>query len=79
MKNMLANFLLFLASIVSTALIYAFVMWSLDKGSEIFGRQSAIGDFFEKSGFWLSHFGFGLIIFPVLVILVYLLLRRLFS
>ncbi|MBA1331624.1 hypothetical protein QQ73_10935, partial [Candidatus Endoriftia persephone str. Guaymas] len=57
MKKMLTNILLFLAAIGVTALFYALTMWLLDKGSEVFGRQSVIGDLFEKSGFWLSHLG----------------------
>ncbi len=76
MKKMLTNVLLFLAAIGVTALFYALIMWLLDKGSEVFGRQSVIGDLFEKSGFWLSYFGFGLIIFPVLVIVVFWMFRK---
>ena len=76
MKKMLTNILLFLTAIGATALFYALTMWLLDKGSEVFGRQSVIGDLFEKTGFWLSHLGFGLIIFPVLVIVVFWMFRK---
>lgn len=79
MKKMMMNVLLLLAAIGVTALFYTLVMWLLDKGSEVFGRQSVIGDFFEKAGFWLSHFGFGLIIFPILVIVAFLVLRKWFG
>lgn len=79
MKNMTVNVLLLLASIGVTALYYTLVMWLLDKGSEVFGRQSVIGDLFEKVGFWLSHFGLGLIIFPILVIVAYMVLRKWFG
>jgi len=76
---MIKNLVLLLAAIGVVTLFYALVLWLLDKGSEIFGHQSFIGVFFEKTGFWLSHFGFGPIIFPIFVILAFLVLRKWFG
>lgn len=79
MKRMLGYVLLFLFAIGATALFYAMIMWMLDKGSEVFGRQSYIGNILEKSGFCLSHLGFGVLIFPILVIVVFWILRKWFG
>lgn len=77
MKKVFGTLILISLSVGITYLLYSGVMWLLDKGSEILGRESVVGNFFEKALFWLSHLGFGLIIFPALVAFVFFVLRKL--
>ena len=76
MKRVMTNIVLFIASVGITYLAYAGIMWVLDKGSQTLGRGSPIGNIFEKLLFWLSHLGFGLIIFPILALLIFFVLRK---
>ena len=79
MKRVMKNLILFLASVGITYLVYAVMMWLLDKGSQFLGRESALGNIFEKLLFWLSHLGLGLIIFPILVVLMFFLLKKIWG
>ena len=79
MKKILGILIVLSLSIGITYLLYVAVMWLLDKSSEILGRESALGDFSEKALFWLSHLGFGFVIFPTIVGLVYFILQRLWG
>lgn len=77
MKRVFGTFILISLSVGITYLLYSGVMWVLDKGSEILGRESVVGNYFEKALFWLSHLGFGIIIFPSLVVLVFFIFQKL--
>jgi hypothetical protein len=77
MKKVFGILILISLSVGTTYLLYSGVMWLLDKGSEILGRENVVGNFFEKALFWLSHLGFGLIIFLALVVLVFFILQKL--
>ena len=79
MKKLMKNLLLFISAIGITYIGYAGIMLLLDKGSQALGRESAFGNTLEKLLFWLSHLGFGLILFPLLTLLVFFLLYKQFG
>jgi len=76
MKRLLQYFLLLIASVGITYLAYAIMMWGFHKASEFFGVSSTSGKFFGHLYVSLSHLGFGLVIFPVLVVIVFFLLKK---
>lgn len=79
MKKLMKSLFLLIAAIGITYFVYAGIMWALDKGSQALGRSSAVGNVLEKLLFWLSHLGFGLIIFPLLASLVFFFLYKHFA
>jgi len=78
MNPIIKKLLLALVSILLAYLSYSLLIWGLDIGSSYFGLQSAIGSIIEKSLFWLSHFGLGLIMLPVIAIIMFYYLNKRF-
>jgi len=56
--------------------MYSLVLYTLDALSGYFGRSSGVGGIFEALLFWLSYFGFGLILFPILVVITFYYLNK---
>jgi hypothetical protein len=63
-------------SIVLVAVFYGLVLIILDQIARKFSSSSYVGDVAEKALLWLGHFGFGFIIYPVLVAVVFIWLRK---
>ena len=78
-RKIMKNIILLVVSIGASYLIYAVIGWTIDKCSQFFGRESAIGSIAEKALFWLSPLGMGVIIFPVLVIIMFLVFKKLWT
>ena len=76
MKSFILHFILALASILVVLFAYLILVWGLEAGSSYFGANSTIGRVTEPSLFWLSHFGFAPIMLPVLMIIVYYVLKK---
>ena len=76
MSKLMNKPVLIIISVIISTITYSLVLWTIDTLSQYVGMQSLFGRILEASLFWLSHFGFGLVLFPALIIMVFYLLNR---
>jgi hypothetical protein len=68
-----------LIAFLSASLVYVVVQWILGWTSELLGFNHPIGEFLGILLVAISPLGFGLLLFPVLVIVLYWQLPKLFN
>jgi len=71
MKTFFMNTALFIASLFISSFIYAVLLWGLDKLSESLQRPNIL----ETVLFWLSHLGFGFVLYPLLIFVMFYFLK----
>ncbi len=65
-----------LISVVSSVILYSLLLGVINLISQQFDRNSLIGNSLETILFFMSHLGFGIILLPVLMIFLYIILRK---
>ena len=76
MSALIKKTILAISSIVLGVLLYWLFMWSLDSIARYLGSQTTVGNFFVKTSLWLSHFGYGPILLPVIIIFIFYILNK---
>ena len=75
---MIKNFLLVLFSFVVSALIYGITLWGLDQLSSYL-RGGGTGNIIGVIVVFLSHLGFGFILFPLFFVIVFLTVKKFYE
>ncbi len=70
------NLILFIVVSVGVFLIYSLTIIVLIRLSQLFGLDSFIGNVFSEIALWGGQFGFGMIIYPLLVIIIFLFFKK---
>ena len=76
MRPIILKSILVAISIILAYVLYSLVMLTLDELTNYFGRETTTGNMLESLLMWLSHFGFGLILLPLLSISVFYYLNK---
>jgi hypothetical protein len=70
------NLILFIFISIGVLLIYSLIIIGLIKLSQLFEQDSLIGNIFSETALWGGQFGFGIIIYPLLVIIIFLVIIK---